>query len=544
MITGNENGYLCLVLHAHLPFIRHPEYDDFLEEDWFFEAVIETYLPLLVVFEKLLEENIDFRLTISLTPPLCAMFSDDLLKQRCRRHLHKLIELTEKELLRTRHQPEFHRVVQMYETKLKKYRYYYEDYYHSDLISAFKKFQDLGKIEIITCGATHNFLPLNVNRQAVRAQIKIAADDYSRLFGRRPRGIWLAECAYNPGDDQILKDEGLRFFFLEAHGLLFGVPRPRYGVFAPVYCPSGVAAFSRDIESAVQVWSAQLGYPGDYRYREFYRDIGYDAEDDNYIRPYLHSDGVRRNVGLKYHRITGKVDLHSKQPYNPDEAREAAASHAGNFMYNREKQAEYLSGLIGRKPLIVSMYDAELFGHWWYEGPDFLDFLFRKIHYDQKNISLITPIEYLNMYPNNQVLQPSMSSWGDKGYNEVWLNGTNDWIYPHLHKMSERMIELASENPLAEGIRKEALNQAARELLLAQSSDWAFLMTVGTALNYAQKRTKDHLNRFLAIYEQIKRDQIDADYINNLKSRDNIFPNLDYRAYIPENSSLKALTTA
>jgi len=110
------------------------------------------------------------------------MFSDDLLKQRCLRHLHKLIELTEKELMRTRHQPELHRVVQMYEKKLKTYRYYYEDRYHSDLIGAFKKFQDLGKIEIITCGATHNFLPLNVNRQAVRAQIKIAADDYGRLF--------------------------------------------------------------------------------------------------------------------------------------------------------------------------------------------------------------------------------------------------------------------------------------------------------------------------------------------------------------------------
>lgn len=532
MITGKENGYLCLVLHAHLPFVRHPEYDDFLEEDWFFEAVLETYLPLLEIFEKLVEENIDFRLTISLTPPLCAMFSDDLLKQRFRRYLHKLIELTEKELIRTSNFPDFYRVVQMYEQKLKKYRYYYEDYYHCDLNAAFKKFQDLGKLEILTCAATHNFLPLNINQQAVRAQVKIAVDDYARIFGRRPRGIWLSECAYNPGDDQILKEAGIRYFFLETHGILFGVPRPRFGVYAPVYCPSGVAAFSRDMESAVQVWSAQTGYPGDYRYREFYRDVGYDL-DYEYVRPYLHSDGIRRNVGLKYYRISGKVPLNLKQPYNPGEAKDLAAAHAGNFMFNREKQAEFLSGFLGRKPVIVSMYDAELFGHWWYEGPDFLNFLFRKIHYDQKNISLITPIEYLQYHPNNQVIQPSMSSWGDKGYNEVWLNGTNDWIYPHLHKISERMIELACENQHASGLKQDALNQAARELLLAQSSDWAFLMTVGTAIPYAQKRTKDHINRFLTLYEQIKRNQIDPNYLQTLSSKDNIFPQLDYRAYIP-----------
>ena len=150
------------------------------------------------------------------------------------------------------------------------------------------------------------------------------------------------------------------------------------------------------------------------------------------------------------------------------------------------------------------MYDAELFGHWWYEGPDFLEFLFRKIHYDQKDLRLVTPSEYLAENPNNQVIQPEMSSWGDKGYHEVWLNGANDWIYRHLHKAAEMMIELAEQNPSSTGLRERALNQAARELYLAQSSDWAFLMTVGTASSYATKRTRDHLHRFLSLNEQIR----------------------------------------
>jgi 1,4-alpha-glucan branching enzyme len=317
---------------------------------------------------------------------------------------------------------------------------------------------------------------------------------------------------------------------MEAHGLLYGTPRPRYGVYAPVFCPSGVAAFGRDMESAHQVWSGDTGYPGDPRYREFYRDVGYDLDYD-YIKPYLHSDGVRRNVGLKYFRITGRVGLNEKQPYNPEEARDVAAQHAGNFLFNRQKQAEHLQSFLKQNPLIVSMYDAELFGHWWYEGPEFLEFLFRKLHYDQKDLRMTTPSEYLAENPNLQVIQPEMSSWGDKGYNEVWLNASNDWIYRHLHKAAELMIDLAEKFPSADGVKERALNQAARELFLAQSSDWAFLMSVGTAIEYAQKRTQDHLGRFLALNDQIRRGAISEKFLAEAERRDTIFPQLDYRVF-------------
>jgi 1,4-alpha-glucan branching enzyme len=525
-----EKGSLCLVLHAHLPFVRHPEYDDFLEEDWFFEGVTETYLPLLDMMTRLVTEKIHFRLTLSLTPPLCAMLSDNLLQARYRRYLHRLIELAEKEVHRTKNDPAFHPVAQMYFRKLSRCRQIYEDWYRGNLLQAFRQLQDEGVLEILTCGATHGYLPLMTHRQAARAQIRVASHDYERHFGRRPRGIWLPECAYNPGDDVLLQESGLRFFFMEAHGLLYGTPRPRYGVYAPVFCPSGVAAFGRDMESAHQVWSGETGYPGDPRYREFYRDIGYDLDHD-YIKPYLHSDGVRRNVGLKYFRITGRVGLNEKHPYNPDEARDVAAGHAGNFLFNRQKQAEYLQGFLKKNPLIVSMYDAELFGHWWYEGPDFLEFLFRKLHYDQKELRTVTPSEYLAENPNLQVIQPEMSSWGDKGYNEVWLNGSNDWIYRHLHKAAELMIDLAEKFPSAAGVKERALNQAARELFLAQSSDWAFLMSVGTAIEYAQKRTKDHLGRFLALNDQIRRAAINENFLAEAERRDSIFPDLDYRVF-------------
>jgi 1,4-alpha-glucan branching enzyme len=184
-----------------------------------------------------------------------------------------------------------------------------------------------------------------------------------------------------------------------------------------------------------------------------------------------------------------------------------------------------------RKPIIVTPYDAELFGHWWYEGPQWLDFLIRKIYYDQDTIKMITPSEYLAENRRNQVVTPSMSSWGWKGYSEVWLQGANDWVYRHLHKASERMTELAGKFTNTNGIIQRALNQALRELLLAQSSDWAFIMATGTHTSYAQQRTKEHLLRFTKLYEDINSNSIDEDWLKDIEYKDNIFPQIDYRTH-------------
>ncbi len=521
-----EKGYLCLVLHGHLPFVRHPEYEDFLEEDWLYEAITETYIPLLSAFERLLRDNIDFRITMDLSPSLISMLSDELLQERYVRHIDSLIELAEKEIERTRWQPEFNRLAHMYLERFLAARRLFMAY-DRNLISAFKMVQDAGKLEIITCGATHGFFPLmDLNINSVRAQVRTAVEQYRRVFDRQPRGIWLPECAYQPGHDQILKENGIRFFFVDTHGILHGTPRPKYGVFAPVFCKSGVACFGRDLESSKQVWSAKEGYPGDVSYRDFYRDIGFDLDLD-YIKPYIHQEEIRINTGIKYYRITGETN--EKQPYDPEAARNRAADHAGNFMFNREKQAEYLSGFLDRKPIIVAPYDAELFGHWWFEGPDWLEFLMRKIACDQDTIRMITPSEYLEENPRNQVVTPSMSSWGYKGYNEFWLEGSNDWIYRHLHKASERMDELVRLYPDVSGITRRALNQSLRELLLAQSSDWAFIMKTGTHVEYAVKRTKDHLLNFIRLYNQIKTNSIDEGWLNTIEYRNNAFPDIDYR---------------
>ncbi|MGD0094148.1 MAG: 1,4-alpha-glucan branching protein domain-containing protein [Planctomycetota bacterium] len=522
-------GYLALVLHAHLPFVRHPEHAEFLEEDWLYEAISETYIPLLVMLEGFERDRVQACFTMSLTPPLCEMLADPLLQGRYLSRLVRLQELAELEVPRLAGTP-FAAGAQMYRQRFAECREMFERKWGRNLVNAFRHYQDRGFLEVITCGATHGFLPLMLTETCVRAQIQVAVANYRKHFGRAPRGMWLPECAYAPGLDHCLREAGIEFFFIDTHGLAFGTPRPRYGPFRPVYCPSGVAAFARDAESSKQVWSSEEGYPGDYDYREFYRDLGYDGE-YSYVQPYLHRDGVRRNIGIKYYRITGKVGLSDKQPYVPHNATEKAAAHAGNFMFNRQKQAQWLKGVMRAEPCIVAPYDAELFGHWWFEGPQFLDFLMRKLAYDQTEVALTTPPRFLEKFRRLQVLEPSASSWGDKGYFEVWLNGTNDWVYRHLHAAELHMIELARRFPLPNPLQERALKQAARELLLAQSSDWAFIMTTGTMVAYAEKRTRDHLHRFNGLYLQLLEDRLEEPWISQLEGLDSIFQEIDPRVY-------------
>jgi 1,4-alpha-glucan branching enzyme len=215
----------------------------------------------------------------------------------------------------------------------------------------------------------------------------------------------------------------------------------------------------------------------------------------------------------------------------PSWATNKAALHAGNFMFNRQGQVRHLLPGLGRKPLIVSPYDAELFGHWWFEGPQFLNYVIRKINFDQSDVRLVTPIDYLQEYPENQHQQPASSSWGAEGYYRVWINGETEWMYPHQHVAEQRMVEMARSRPAAEGVERRALNQAARELLLAESSDWAFIITTGTAVEYAVKRFRDHIGRFTRLYEMIRSNEIDEHWLARIESLDTIFQEIDYRVY-------------
>jgi 1,4-alpha-glucan branching enzyme len=524
-----DTGYLSIVLHAHLPFVKHPEHRQSLEESWLYEAMTDTYIPLLDMMGRLLRDEVPFRITISVTPTLSAMLTDPLLQTRYVAWLQRLVALGEREIRRTSGEGGLNRLARYYRDRFARTKRAFVDTYGKDLVQAFRRFSDQGCLEIIGSAATHGYLPLlSPNPSAVRAQLRVGAAAHEQMFGARPKGFWLPECGYYPGLDRLLAEEGIGYTFLESHGVTRARPTPAHGVYAPVECPSGTAVFGRDPDSSKQVWSATEGYPGDFDYREYYRDIAFDLDLEE-IGPYLHPKGIRVDTGYKYYRVTGPTE--EKELYVPERADEKARIHARHFLSEREAQFKRLAAQMGgRPPLVVAPYDAELFGHWWYEGPRWIEHLIRAAA-ERRAVRLVTPSDYLDEISENPVAEPGSSSWGAEGFNDTWLNGENDWIYRHLHRGAEVMEHLAARHPETDGLTRRALAQAGRELLLAQASDWAFMIRTGAMTEYATNRTKGHLLELLRLNREIEDGHIDGRRLAALERRHRLFPRLDYRCF-------------
>jgi len=524
-------GYFALVLHAHLPFVRHPEHARFLEESWLFEAITETYLPLLEMLGEWRRDRLPARFTLSLSPTLGAMWRDPLLCDRYERYLDGRLELAEKEVCRTHWDAALRPLAERNHRQFLQLRKAWLAW-GRDLVGAFGQFQESGQVELITSAATHALLPLIAEHPpSLRAQALAARDQYRAWVGREPGGFWLPECAYSPAVEPALRAAKLRWFVLDTHGLLRGNPCPRYGPYAPVITPAGLAAFARDPESAKQVWSRHEGYPGDPFYRDFYRDVGFDL-DFEYVRPYLPSPDHRGFTGIKYYRITGPAG--DKAPYDQDRALARAAEHARHFLAARLEQVARVAGEMDRPPLLVAPYDAELFGHWWHEGLAFLDVFVRQAVGQGAPLTFLTPSDYLRRHPANQFAAPSPSSWGEGGYLQVWLNERNAWILPHLRAAQDRMSELARRFPQPDALAARALRQAGRELLLAQASDWPFMLHTNSDPGYARRRASGHLERFTALYGQLLAGQVNEPWLRQVEQQDNPFPALDHRYWKPD----------
>ena len=539
------SGHLALILHAHLPFVRHPEHEHFIEEEWLFEAITETYIPLLQMMQRLAVEDVQFKFTMSITPTLCAMLRDRLLCERYVEHLELWIDLATRERRRNRKHAQLRELAEFYTALFSESRRQFVDEWKCDLLSVFRQLRQTGCLEIISSPATHGLLPIlqQQSPRAARAQVLVGRDVYVEVFGGEPDGFWLPECGYAPGLESILQEANLRWFVVDAHGLLFGRPRPCRSIYAPCYTPAGPAAFARDPNISRHVWSADEGYPGHPAYRDFYRDIGFDLPME-----YLGSiaRGTRKFSGVKYHRITDRGD--EKQLYDRKTAETAAAQHAIHFLEQCREQIQDI-GKMGFDPIVVAPFDAELFGHWWFEGPIFLEQFIRHATYEP-GFRLTTPSNYLATHATQQIVEPGASTWGEGGHLALWLDPSNAWIYPQLQSATDRMTQLAQQhtNTVTEQptrlsaeravgevpglqMKDRVLKQLARELLLAQSSDWAFLIKTDTARKYATQRTVDHLARFNRLHDQSLANNVDEEFLRDCEWRNNIFPDVNWRYY-------------
>ena len=522
---------LVIALHGHLPFLHHPEHEHFLEEDWLFEAVADCYLPILAMLDGWASEGVDAQITMGLSPPLLSMLAVPLLRERTIRALNGRLTLARRALVEHSADSPFRMalVSSIDETERGLHRY---EGCNRDLAAAFAAHHVGGRVELMTCNATHGLVPMLLDEQSVRAQVREAVKSHERHLGFRPRGIWLPECGVHPVALDALADEDLIFTFCEDRAVRFAWPPPQNDVYRPLWSTEGVAMFPRDPGSAREVWSAAEGYPGDPRYREFYRDLGYDAP-EGWLDPiHRQGTGAKKNVGVKLHKITGRVGLDEKLPYDPLAAAQAIAEHAWHFARRRSEDARDVEAAIGQDACITAAFDAELFGHWWHEGPWFLDCFLRILAEGAVDGTPcprpVSAIRYLQQHPTQQVAYPAVSSWGDGGAFEVWVNTGNDWLVKRVYDAKERLsAAVARHGATPGGVLGRALKQATREVLLAQSSDWPFILTMGTQMGYAVKRPVVHLSRAHRLLGHLEQGTLNEADLAQMEERDCIFPDVD-----------------
>jgi len=459
--------------------------------------------------------------------------------------------------------PHLHYLAEWYKNWYQSIKKAFNQRFNRDIIGAFRQLQDEGYIEITTSAATHGYLPLLSRDSSINAQIKTGISSYKRLFGREPRGIWLPECAYRPayvnpdgsvrpGIESYLAENGLKVFFSETHTITGGAPvgvaagdvigpygdikrryvipasptylTPRRDVttYHPYYVSetvqgpeseqhSGVAVIGRNNRTGQQVWSADWGYPGDFDYREFHKKAG--------------------TSGLQYWRVTGaKTDLAHKDYYHPEWAAYKVEQHAEHFAHLVGDLLREYHNDTAEYGLISSNYDTELFGHWWFEGINWLGKVLRHLA-NNPDVELTTASDFVSEHPPRQVLHLPESSWGAGGNHFTWDNGETRWMWQPIHEMEGRMEALANRYIDPTPDEAQMLAQAAREVLLAQSSDWPFLVTTGQAREYAIQRFSQHLERFNKLADKLESGQTDTELVAELYELDKVFPDIDYRVF-------------
>lgn len=519
---------LNLILQAHLPYVRHLEYPKFLEENWLFESLNETYIPLLRMLEKLEHDGVDFRLSICFSPTLVTMLTDAALQERFVGYMEERIELGKKEKRRTQNEErDCYQMAARYLDEAEKNLARFEEL-GRNILNGYKALHEKNRLELMTTAATHAYLPIYKDYPAaVNTQIVMGIKTHERIFGETPRGFWLPDCGYYPGLDEMLQKNGVSWCQLASHSVITARDKSVYGGYKPVELPSGVYGFVRDWRITSLVWSSVSGYPCDGDYRDFYRDIGYYLPLD-YVRPYIHKPEIRVFTGYKYHAITGKTE--DKAYYSPAKAAEKVELHAENFLYNIKRRGFAVSSAGINNPVFNLCFDAELFGHRWYEGIDFLEAVMRKAD-ESEDFVFTTPTSVILENGETEKLRLNESSWGSGGYSDIWLDGSNSWIYRHIFKAIERMEELTKRFPDQGSLKGRFLNQALRELLLAMSSDWPCIMHDGTSVTYAEKRLRSHLGSFNVVYSAMSRNTVNTEWLINAERSSEIFPDIDYHLF-------------
>jgi 1,4-alpha-glucan branching enzyme len=534
-------------------------------EDWLYEAAAETYLPLLSALGECELLKCNPRLTLGLTPILLEQLSQDYFKAGFEHYLEDRVRRARAD------QAEFRQKGQPHLAYLATR---WEEFYGNlagqfarigrDVPKAFAAHAERGAVEVLTSNATHAYMPLLLEDSSIRAQVRAGLASSERVLGFRPRGMWLPENGFRPvgpwsppipwgksgtrpGIDDLVADEGIGHYFVEHHlveqsrsewvrnghwrrvGWDEAARDPGRGwrnVHEPFWVNNHgtedrrTCVFARDPVICKQVWSGVIGYPANGVYLEFHKKHG-------------------EKRGLRYWKVTGTgVDLGAKDPYYPDDVPGRVHEHARHFCDQVRERLHEHRRLTGRHGVVVACFDAELFGHWWFEGPRFLRDVMLTLNADP-DVELSTAAQYLRDHPPDKVVSLLGGSWGEGGDHRVWANDKVAWMWEVEYRCETIFGKLTFTLPWRRERRlREILEKAGRELLLLQASDWPFVISRGQAVDYGIKRFMQHVARFECLTDIAEKLGSDSEYLGKLSEveklevkdadvHDVVFPKID-----------------
>jgi 1,4-alpha-glucan branching enzyme len=493
-------GTFCLVLHSHLPWLAHHGSWP-VGEEWLYQAWAHSYLPVIDMLERFADEGRSDVLTLGVTPVLAAQLDDPY----CLRGFHDWLGNWH---LRAQYagvrwqgsDPALRELAALEYRASSNALHTFETRWRHGFSPLLRPLVDAGVLELLGGPATHPFQPLLEPR--IRDYIlRTGLEDTELRIGRRPAGIWAPECGYAPGMEAVYEAAGVQRFLVDGPSLRGDTAAAR------TVGDSDVVCFGRDLEVTYRVWSPKAGYPGHADYRDFH----------TYDHP----------SGLKPSRVTGKqVAPHDKAPYEPSRAAVAVQQHADDFV---ETVVQRLRGLPSNS-LVVAAYDTELFGHWWHEGPAWLEAVLRKL--PAAGVRVTSLRGALDAGHLGGPVDLPASSWGSGKDWRVW---DGEQVADLVAAGAELQRDLLSTVDTFGSFPGIAADQLVREALLALSSDWAFMVTKDSAADYARRRAKVHTERFgeLSSLLRLGHPERARARAEELLAEDYLFGRLDARGLIP-----------
>ena len=558
----DSNGRLVFTLHTHLPFVlNHGRWP--FGSDWLCEAAVQCYLPLLRVFTDLADAETPPAVTINLSPILCEQLANPGFREEMAAFLQQRLEAcaeNRRHFTDTR-QDQLAALCDYWQRFYEATRRHFDEI-GGDIVGAFRRLADREALEVITCAATHGYLPLLSRDESVAVQVSVAVATHTRHFGRPPKGIWLPECAYRPryewtppvgprsgkvryrrrGVEEVLAAHGIDYFFTDMHlvrgGRALSAYRDYYpglrSIQGPEVLPTShrperspyatylvasrggtgqAAAFVRDPETTLQVWSRDAGYPGDEWYLDFHK---------------THFPG-----GLRFWRVTHpKSDLADKRIYEPHRAEERTRAQAEHFTGMVRQVLARAASEDGHPGILCSPFDTELFGHWWFEGPEWLRHVFERL--EAEGVEPATAGAALRQQPPQQSITLLEGSWGEGGDHRVWMNKDTEWTWETIYEMEDQFWKFVGDGRWRRlPLLRRIVEQMGREMLLLQASDWQFLITTWSARNYAETRFAQHCADLTRLVDVAKRVEgggalswEEDEFLKTKEAQDFCFPDL------------------